>query len=489
MANITLQVLFKKYIDSLKSNKEFRNELNKEATHYFTQDVEALKSQINLINQKVEREFDKKYEQALSTLQREGMSNVTFTRISKTLKEKFLDHFTDVKELGIDAGHVYSNLTIASKQKAQTEAFEGFTGQVSEYSQVQLTPKNLQEISKTIALIAAYTGALEELDKIQDRKSLLDFLKKAPSFRQYARGVQLNTLEDINTAIVSAYELKGTKVKGLAELTNQIFRSTVVKLETDTVLNFSRKITASETGVAVTFEVRAVNQFKGRIAQGIKTAFLNILENAILKEEFSEVIDEALTNAVSEEFTKEQFLRIFTKASGSKTPEQAIVDILVETFKTGKAKSYKAVSRNLADKIKNVVSIKPPNIKLKKPVVKNRPVKSKISVEQTLTSLQNLLNTLLHEQIRQNMGTGNRRDVLNYRSGRFAQSAQVERISQGREGMITAYYTYMKYPYATFSEGGRQQFPRSRDPKLLISKSIREIMQQQMITRMRAQLI
>lgn len=115
--------------------------------------------------------------------------------------------------------------------------------------------------------------------------------------------------------------------------------------------------------------------------------------------------------------------------------------------------------------------------------------RAKISVEQTLTSLQNVINIMLHEQIRQNMGTGNRRDVLNYRTGRFAQSAQVERISQGREGMITAYYTYMKYPYATFSEGGRQQFPRSRDPKLLISKSIREIMQQQMITRMRAQLI
>jgi hypothetical protein len=87
------------------------------------------------------------------------------------------------------------------------------------------------------------------------------------------------------------------------------------------------------------------------------------------------------------------------------------------------------------------------------------------------------------------MGDGNRRDVLNYRTGRFAQSATVERITQGREGMISAYYTYMKYPYATFSEGGQQEFPRSRDPKLLISKSIREIMQQQMITRMRAVLI
>jgi hypothetical protein len=106
-----------------------------------------------------------------------------------------------------------------------------------------------------------------------------------------------------------------------------------------------------------------------------------------------------------------------------------------------------------------------------------------------LNSLQNIINTLLAQQIRQNMGTGTSRDVLNYQTGRFAQSARVERITQGRAGMISAYYTYMKYPYATFSEGGRQEFPRSRDPKLLISKSIREIMQQQMITRMRAVLI
>lgn len=84
------------------------------------------------------------------------------------------------------------------------------------------------------------------------------------------------------------------------------------------------------------------------------------------------------------------------------------------------------------------------------------------------------------------MGTGDKSDILNYRTGRFAQSVQVNNVTQGREGMITAYYTYMKYPYATFSQGGRQEFPRSRDPKLLISKSIREILQEQMITRMRA---
>jgi hypothetical protein len=44
----------------------------------------------------------------------------------------------------------------------------------------------------------------------------------------------------------------------------------------------------------------------------------------------------------------------------------------------------------------------------------------------------------------------------------------------------------MKNPYATFSEGGKQQNPKSRDPKLLIAKSIREIAQQQVGNRLRA---
>lgn len=103
-----------------------------------------------------------------------------------------------------------------------------------------------------------------------------------------------------------------------------------------------------------------------------------------------------------------------------------------------------------------------------------------------LTSLLNLINMDLTEQIRRNMGSGTRRDVLNYRTGRFAESVKVEKMSQSRQGMITAFYSYMKNPYATFSEGGAQQFPRSRDPKLLISKSIRDLMTTQVANKLRA---
>ena len=100
--------------------------------------------------------------------------------------------------------------------------------------------------------------------------------------------------------------------------------------------------------------------------------------------------------------------------------------------------------------------------------------------------MQSLLDAALVQQVKQNMGGGSRRDILNLRSGRLAESVKVERLSESRAGMITAFYSYMKNPYATFSDGGRQQIPRTRDPKLLISKSIREIAQQQAANRLRA---
>lgn len=104
----------------------------------------------------------------------------------------------------------------------------------------------------------------------------------------------------------------------------------------------------------------------------------------------------------------------------------------------------------------------------------------------SLTSLQNLINRQLQDVISANMGDGSSRNVLNYRSGRLAASAKVESMSESRAGMITAFYSYMKNPYATFSQGGKQSSPASRDPKLLISKSIREIAQTQVANRMRA---
>jgi hypothetical protein len=84
------------------------------------------------------------------------------------------------------------------------------------------------------------------------------------------------------------------------------------------------------------------------------------------------------------------------------------------------------------------------------------------------------------------MGDGNRKDILNYRTGRFASTINIDHLTQSREGLITVFYSYMKNPYATFSAGGKQERPKTRDPKLLIGKSIRDIASQVVTNQLRA---
>jgi hypothetical protein len=113
-------------------------------------------------------------------------------------------------------------------------------------------------------------------------------------------------------------------------------------------------------------------------------------------------------------------------------------------------------------------------------------VKGMALAKTNLLSLTNLINSQIQDVISANMGNGSAKNVLNYRSGRFASTVKAEHATMSREGMITVFYSYMKNPYATFSEGGRQAYPRSRDPKLLISQSIRDIAAQAVSNRLRA---
>lgn len=107
----------------------------------------------------------------------------------------------------------------------------------------------------------------------------------------------------------------------------------------------------------------------------------------------------------------------------------------------------------------------------------------------SVTSIQALLNEKLAQQIKSNMGTGSATTVLNYKTGRLADSFKVTAVSSDRSGALTAFFTYMKYPYITFGPGGAQQNPRSRDPRLLGDKSIREIAEEKITTRLRTVLI
>ena len=182
------------------------------------------------------------------------------------------------------------------------------------------------------------------------------------------------------------------------------------------------------------------------------------------------------------------------KGRSSRSIEDFIKEVVVSTI-SGKAISGEKSRKTILERItvSSVVKTGTAPIKFNRPKADNTitQLSSNIAAPPAvdLVSLQNLINSSLAKTIQKNMGTGNRRDILNYRTGRFAESAQVERMSVSRAGMITAYYNYMRNPYGTFSTGGAQESPKTRDPKLLISGSIREIVASQVSNRMRSVLV
>lgn len=166
----------------------------------------------------------------------------------------------------------------------------------------------------------------------------------------------------------------------------------------------------------------------------------------------------------------------------------SLVAATIEGKKVAKSRSTVKTSNKVSIPLKPKTTKPKTTTRAKKPGIKlkEKPIKYAKAPESNLISLQALLNISLVQKIKQNMGTGSSKSVLNLRSGRFAESVVVEKLTESRAGMITAFYSYMKNPYATFSEGGRQSSPRSRDPKLLISKSIREIAATEVANRLRA---
>lgn len=219
----------------------------------------------------------------------------------------------------------------------------------------------------------------------------------------------------------------------------------------------------------------------------LKTSYRRLKEQ--LEKKFEDV---AKKNKNVQQFLLDEFKMSPTLKQNTILGIKAIFDGVPYTGPSGTA------NNNSSPRKKDTTVVPKANLSTQKAKAdKNRLVKP-ISTAKTFKSIRSIvdlpmlmmfINSNLHEQMKKNMGTGNRRDVLNYRTGRLAMSAKVERLSESRQGMITAFYSYMKNPYATFSRGGRQEQPYTRDPKSLISKSIRELAGKQVANRMRAVLV
>ena len=104
---------------------------------------------------------------------------------------------------------------------------------------------------------------------------------------------------------------------------------------------------------------------------------------------------------------------------------------------------------------------------------------------QSVSNLEALIRMSLYETIKSNMHS----PALNFQTGRFAESVELKSISyDNRAGAVTAFLTYMKYPYATFEPGG-DRGSIDRSPSSLIIRSVREIATKLTKARMQAIII
>ena len=216
-------------------------------------------------------------------------------------------------------------------------------------------------------------------------------------------------------------------------------------------------------------------------------ALLVTIQSADLNNNFSKT-EAKIARKLRKLFEKPEVIKLILNAKGSNNILEDITERIMVAL--GASRTAGSVHSKKAPKKSNIdLSGKTANTVNKVTAAKLPQLRTNAGQFTSLASLQRLLDASLVQRVKENMGTGSRRDILNLRTGRFAESVKVERLSQSREGMITAFYSYMKNPYATFSQGGRQEFPKTRDPKLLIAKSIREIGATMVANRMRAVLV
>lgn len=316
---------------------------------------------------------------------------------------------------------------------------------------------------------------------------------------------QLSALDDFIDSMVTVleeYDISVSPIKGLDLEVNAKYRKTA----NNWAFTWEGRAEQQAAGRKLTTILGTIKQTKVG-GSGIRGLFASLKLNPtkeivqkVLKDFIQEFIDKSIAspNSTSLDILKQKtspaLLELIEDnirtAIGAKPKynKQYVGNAKLKPIPLVNVKKQTSTSETVAQLKSNKNKIKSLKSQINNELKKVNRIK--VSTKTTnLTNLQNLLNARLVDQVKQNMGNGTRNDVLNLQTGRFAESVEVTRLSESRQGMITAFYTYMKNPYATFSAGGRQEYPTSRDPKTLISRSIREIAAEQVSNRLRSVLV
>lgn len=397
-----------------------------------------------------------------------GIEDVTYNNVNG--QETITFHKVTFDKLNKDVSRYLDSIAIDAKVNA--EGSDDVFNKVMEYA-------GRQDIDK--GHIFGWANTLVNRTKDSIRKTLES--RKVSEEQLTIELAALNSYIDNLLDVLEEYDIASSKIKGLDGDLFIKYRKTSSNWITEWQLKSGNIAAGNIAGAGIGKGDKGVRGFLKNVAFGSHKS----------------IIDSALASMVSGFMGSVDL----GKLESSPPLVDMIHDELYSTL-SGKPKSYSKTYSGTLDNLSKVVLRKVSNTGVKSSITSAKnTLKSlkaraaatkKVLTEKSkiLPSTVNLLAILqagINKQVAKNMGQGNEHRVLNYRTGRFAESVQVQRLSESRQGMITAFYSYMRNPYGTFSEGGRQQFPKSRDPKLLISKSVRELAAPIVGARMRAVLV
>ncbi len=406
---------------------------------------------------------------------------------------------------------------LRSDLKNLSQSMEGIEYNRSPSGQEQIIIKDLKfstlnthvaNILDTIATRAGYSGVKEQINssiKSQqlDKGHVFGFgntllfrtkeeLRNVVTNASGSSGIteaQLKALDDWVDALIDVLEDYDIQTSNIKDLNTEIYVK-YRKTDSNWLIEWQTSTDNQKSGSTIG---RLMGRTGAKTYTGARGVFTGSATETVVKNFIQQFIDESVTAPDSSK------LALLNQKS-SPSLKDLVTDTIVSAI-TGRNKKLASeyigsftLPKITVQKVTNNASA---SITKAKSQLKS--IKAKVQVEKakakrvrltgdglSLSSLQILLNRHLQDVISANMGDGSSRSVLNYRTGRFAASARVERLIQSKKGMITAFYTYMRNPYGTFSDGGKQQYPKTRDPKLLISQSIKEIAATMVGNRMRA---
>ena len=359
----------------------------------------------------------------------------------------------------VDRGHLVSNTSIARSpfqqklvliKKALNIVLESGNVQklnslilaelVPHYEELLSNPKLLQSTLKELK-VNSIIDIQDELGKISKvkLKSLINqsIISKLGS----ASRANNDRTRQLNTIYIPKVE------QGLKDLERKSSYGNII-VESDIIKKISGKLASIRANIIIIQEstenqVDYGSRIEGAIDRDIKNG---VLTNILLSQHFSPSIKEDI--------------------------EDSIVDNIIgkshrDVNSTMKTSSIITFNKGLLLK----PSVKVAKAKPEKVSLNTTRLRATTGAFQSTANLQALIQARLFDTIKKNMAP----PALTYKSGRFAKSVELKSLHyDNRENALTAFLTYMKYPYATF-EPGNARGNTDRSPTGLITRSIREI--------------